>query len=153
MWIRPAEQADVGALHAALVHAANWDPAREPLPLDHPSLGPYRDGWGLPGDLGVVAEVDGAVVGAAYCRLTRGYGYVDERTPEVTIGVDESYRGRGIGTALLGALAERARSGGFEQLSLSVERGNPARRLYERAGYREIGVDEGGSIVMLLELW
>ena len=152
MWIRPAEQADVDALHAALVHAANWDPAREPLPLDHPSLEPYRDGWGRPGDLGVVAEVDGAVVGAAYCRLTRGYGYVDERTPEVTIGVDESYRGRGIGTALLGALAERARGRGFERLSLSVEPSNPARRLYERAGYREIGVDEGGSIVMLLEL-
>jgi ribosomal protein S18 acetylase RimI-like enzyme len=152
MQIRPAEQADVDALHAALMHATNWEPQRPPLPLDHPSLAPYRDDWGRPGDLGVVAEVDGAAVGAAYSRLGRGYGYVDEDTPEVTIGVDEAHRGQGIGAALLDALAERARERGFERLSLSVEPINPARRLYERAGYREIGVDEGGSVLMLLEL-
>src|SRR4051812_21006524 len=152
MWIRPAEQGDVAALHAALLQAANWDPARGPLALDDPSLAPYRDDWGRPGDLRVVAGVGGAAVGAASCRLPRGYGYVDEQTPELTIGVDEPYRGRGIGTALLGALAERARTDGFERLSLSVERENPARRLYERSGYREIGEDPGGGVLMLLEL-
>jgi GNAT superfamily N-acetyltransferase len=96
--------------------------------------------------------VAGTPVGAAYCRLTRGYGYVDEQTPEVAIGIDERYRGRGIGAALLGALADRARKEGFSRLSLSVERENPARRLYERAGYREIGEDPGGGVLMLLEL-
>jgi hypothetical protein len=40
--------------------------------------------------LGVVADVDGVFVGAAYYRLIHGYGYVDERTPEVTIGVDSA---------------------------------------------------------------
>lgn len=152
MQIRQAEQDDVDALRAALLHAFNWEPAREPLPPDHPALAPYRDGWGRHGDVGVVAEVDGRVVGAAYCRLTRGYGFVDEQTPEVTIGVDAGHRGRGIGTALLDALARAARDHGFERLSLSVEPVNPARRLYERAGYREIGVDRGGSVLMLLEL-
>jgi ribosomal protein S18 acetylase RimI-like enzyme len=150
--VRNATPDEVDALHAALLHAFNWEPAREPLPLDHPVLAPYRDGWGAAGDLGVVAEEDGAVVGAAYCRLVRGYGFVDERTPEVTIGVEPEHRGRGVGGRLLAALAERARTEGFERLSLSVEPANPALRLYERVGYRAVGMDDGGSVVMLLEL-
>ena len=75
--VRTARPDDVGALHAALMAAFNWDPSRERLPLEHPVLAPYRDGWGAVGDLGVVAEADGRAVGAAYCRLTRGYGFVD----------------------------------------------------------------------------
>jgi ribosomal protein S18 acetylase RimI-like enzyme len=150
--IRRADDGDLGALRAALLHAYNWEPTREPLPLDHPALAPYRDDWGQRGDLGVVAEEDGVVVGAAYCRLVRGYGFVDEQTPEVTIGVDVAGRGRGIGTHLLDVLADLALAHGFERLSLSVEPSNPARRLYERAGYREIGVDDGGSVLMLLDL-
>src|SRR3954451_2300700 len=109
MEVRTARREDVGAPPAALLPVFNWDPSREPLPLEHPVLAPYRDGWGAVGDLGVVAEADGRAVGAAYCRLTHGYGFVDERTPEVTIGVAPAYRGRGIGTLLLAALAGRAR--------------------------------------------
>jgi GNAT superfamily N-acetyltransferase len=148
MHVRAATADDVPVLHAALLHAFNWEPSREPLPLDHPVLAPYRDGWGAPGDLGVVA--DGR--GAAYCRLVRGYGFVDERTPEVTVGVDPDWRGRGIGTALLEGLAALAREHGFERLSLSVEPTNPALRLYERLGWRAVGMDDGGSVVMLREL-
>jgi ribosomal protein S18 acetylase RimI-like enzyme len=142
----------LATLDRALFHAANWEPTRDPLPLDHPALAAYRDDWGRPGDLGVVAEADGEPVGAAYCRLVRGYGYVDERTPEVTIGVDAAFRGRGIGSALLLALAELAKAEGFNQLSLSVEPTNPALRLYERLGYRPVGIDEGGSVTMIRAL-
>jgi ribosomal protein S18 acetylase RimI-like enzyme len=78
-----------------------------------------------------------------------GYGFVDEATPEVTIGVDAAYRGQGIGAELLAALAELARAEGFRQLSLSVEPANPALRLYKRSGYRAVGVDDGSSITML----
>jgi ribosomal protein S18 acetylase RimI-like enzyme len=147
--VRPATANDLPALHRALLHAFNWEPTREPVPLDHAALAAYRDDWGRPGDLGVVAELDGELVGAAYCRLVRGYGFVDERTPEITIGVDVAYRGRGIGGALLAALAELARAEGFGQLSLSVEPVNPAIHLYERAGYRPVEIDEGGSVTMI----
>lgn len=91
-------------------------------------------------------------MGAAYCRLAHGYGFVDERTPEVTIGVDAAHRGQGIGAALLAALAKLAKADGFEQLSLSVEPANPALRLYIRAGYRTIATDKGGSLTMLRTL-
>jgi ribosomal protein S18 acetylase RimI-like enzyme len=143
---------DVPAIYAALFRAANWDPSRERRSLEDPTLAPYHDGWGRRGgDLAVIAEDAGRPVGAAYCRLMHGYGYVDDDTPELTIGVESSYRGRGIGRELLDSLADLARLNGFERLSLSVEPDNPARRLYERAGYRQVGVDEDGGIVMLLD--
>jgi ribosomal protein S18 acetylase RimI-like enzyme len=150
--IRPGSTDDLPAIEAALLRAANWDSSREPRLLDDPTLAPYRDGWGRQGDLAVIAEAGGHAIGAAYCRLTRGYGYVDDDTPEVTVGVESSYRGRGIGGQLLSALADLARSHGFDRLSLSVEANNPARRLYERVGYREVGADEGGGVVMTVRL-
>ena len=60
-------------------------------------------------------------------------------------------RGRGIGAQLLRTLAVEAGRLGFARLSLSVERTNPARRLYERLGYREVG-GVGGAATLLLEL-
>jgi ribosomal protein S18 acetylase RimI-like enzyme len=150
--IRPGSVEDLPAIEAALLRAANWDPSREPRPLDDPTLAPYRDGWGQDGDLAVIAEAAGHAIGAAYCRLTKGYGFIDDDTPEVTIGVESSYRGQGIGSQLLSALADVARSHAFERLSLSVEQDNPARRLYERAGYRQVRVDAGGGVVMVVRL-
>ncbi|MBV8598398.1 MAG: GNAT family N-acetyltransferase [Actinobacteria bacterium] len=150
MRFRFGDADDLPAIQAALLLAANWDPSRQPRPLDEPTLMPYHDGWGRKSDLAVVAEEAGHAIGAAYCRLMRGFGYIDDDTPEVTVGVDGRYRGRGIGEQLLRALTEIARRHGFDRLSLSVEPHNPARRLYERLGYRQVGVDEAGGIVMLL---
>jgi RimJ/RimL family protein N-acetyltransferase len=84
-------------------------------------------------------------------RGCRRRGLRDRRRvlPEVTIGVETSYRGRGIGGQLLIALADLAHEHGFQRLSLSVEPDNPARALYERVGYRQVGLDEDGGIVML----
>jgi GNAT superfamily N-acetyltransferase len=148
--IRPGGPDDLPAIRAALLLAANWDASRAPRTLEDASLAPYHDGWGRESDLVVVADDAGRAVGAAYCRLMRGYGYIDDHTPEVTIGVESSHRGRGIGGQLLDALADLARRHGFQRLSLSVEPDNPARALYERVGYRQVGVDEDGGIVMLL---
>jgi ribosomal protein S18 acetylase RimI-like enzyme len=102
----------------------------------------YVIGWGRPGDAGVVALDEGFPVGAAWYRLFAadepGYGFVDERTPELAIAVVPSRRGRGFGEELLVALLERARAEGHEQVSLSVERDNPALRLYEKHGFRVV---------------
>jgi GNAT superfamily N-acetyltransferase len=95
------------------------------------------------------------VVGVALCRLftaeDHGHGYVDEETPEVAVAVAEGRRGRGIGARLLNGLADTARTAGFVRLSLSVDDDNPALRLYERLGYRELTRDEGG-VRMVLDL-
>jgi ribosomal protein S18 acetylase RimI-like enzyme len=44
-----------------------------------------------------------------------------------------------VGTALLRALIERARADDVPALSLSVERENPALRLYKQLGFRRVG--------------
>jgi ribosomal protein S18 acetylase RimI-like enzyme len=75
--------------------------------------------------------------------------YVDRRGDDVRI-VDisllPSHRGGGIGGTLLRrVIADADRSG--SSVSLHVEKGNPARRLYERLGFRE-RADEGVYFLM-----
>jgi ribosomal protein S18 acetylase RimI-like enzyme len=157
--LRAVAPDDVEHLQRALYDAIAWNPERELPPYDvviaHPEVERYHRDWGRSGDIGVIAEVEGAVAGVAFCRLftarDHGEGYVDERTPEVAVAVAEEHRGAGIGGRLLRELADAAQAAGFERLSLSVDAANPARRLYERLGYRELSVADG-DVLMLLEL-
>ena len=144
----------------ALYEAVSWDPDRELPPyelvIEHPELARYHGGWGRPGDLAIAAEDGGEVVGVAFYRLftedDHGHGFVDEETPELGIAVADGRRGTGIGTRLMNELAERARADGIGRLSLSVDAENPARRLYDRLGYREVSRDDAGGVRMILEL-
>ena len=143
----------------ALFEAVTWDPERELPPfavtIEHPELARYHREWGRAGDLGVVAVRGDEVVGVALARLftedDHGHGYVDEETPELAVAVAEGARGNGIGTRLLDELASAARRAGVHRLSLSVDSENPALRLYERLGYREVARDEDG-VRMVLDL-
>ena len=156
--IRPLSAADAPFLRVALYHAVHVPPGAAPPPpgvVDRPELARYVAGWGRPGDLGVVAEEDGAPVGAAWLRrwagAARGYGFVDAETPELSVSVLPGRRGRGVGTALLRHLLGAA-AGRFGAVSLSVSVTNPARRLYEREGFMAVGPPEGGSVVMVRPL-
>ena len=80
-----------------------------------------------------------------------GYGFVDEQTPELTIAIVPSMRGRGLGRELLEALLVHAREDGFERVSLSVEPDNDAIRLYEQHGFVKSG-ERAGALVMLATL-
>ena len=60
-------------------------------------------------------------------------------------------RGRGVASALPAAVVTEARRRGLRGPSLSVEDGNGARRLDERAGFEVVGRN-GGSDTMLLRL-
>jgi ribosomal protein S18 acetylase RimI-like enzyme len=140
--IRRGGAQDLRFLRDMLHHAYYW---RERVPGSLVSR--YVRGWGRPGDTAVVALDGGFPVGAAWYRVFSpdepGYGFVDEQTPELAIAVVPSQRGKGVGEQLLLALIERARQAGYSSLSLSVEPGNPARKLYERHGFRV--VDEGAE--------
>lgn len=57
------------------------------------------------------------------------------------VAVDEAYRRGGIGSALLEALIRYAKETGLQTLTLEVRAGNvPAMSLYEKYGFREIGL-------------
>jgi ribosomal protein S18 acetylase RimI-like enzyme len=157
--VRELGEDDVEHVRWALFQAVAWDPERALPPyedtIEHAELARYHRGWGRPGDLGVLASRGDEIVGVALCRLfterDHGHGFVDDETPELAVAVADGQRGGGIGTLLMNELAEAARSAGFARLSLSVDAENPALRLYERLGYRELERDEDG-VRMLLEL-
>jgi GNAT superfamily N-acetyltransferase len=119
----------------------------------------YLAGWGRAGDTAVIAvAARGQRLGAAWYRLfpaeAPAYGFVAATVPEVTIGVQATARGQGLGTRLLEALGALARDQGCRQLSPSVDRENPARRLYERLGFVDPGValPEDSSITLVATL-
>ncbi|MCX5064778.1 GNAT family N-acetyltransferase [Micromonospora lupini] len=144
--IRAATPADADFLVDMLVEAVNWLPERDwprERILADPALAHYVAGWMRRDDVGVVA-VDPAdrPVGAAWFRHLGaddpGYGYVADDVPELTIGVVDAWRGRGVGRALLRAVLDAARNGGIHTVSLSVERANVAARLYASEGFRTV---------------
>jgi ribosomal protein S18 acetylase RimI-like enzyme len=132
---------------------------RKPFPrevLGRSEVSRYVERWGREGDLGFIA-VDGGSgepVGAVWLRLLagaeKGYGYVDDETPELGMAVLPDYRGRGLGTDLLGRLLESA-GADYRKVCLSVSADNPALRLYERAGFKRVGGD-GSSVIMVKRL-
>jgi ribosomal protein S18 acetylase RimI-like enzyme len=144
--LRLAEPDDLPFLRTMLYEAAFWRPGRTRPPLERalaePRLARYLEGWRRPDDFGVVAVDAAKPIGATWARSftagAPGYGFVDETVPEVSLAVDPGHRGRGVGTALLRELLHQARDRGLARLSLSVERDNPSRRLYERLGFETI---------------
>lgn len=119
-----------------------------------PNLRHYVENWGRAGDLGFIALDEALPVGAVWLRKLlaedRGYGFVDDQTPEVGIALLPAYRGKGLGSALLEALFEAAKEI-YPAISLSVSIDNPARRLYERLGFAPVR-QEGDSLTMLKHL-
>jgi len=159
MNIRPSSREDVQFLKKMLYEAARWNPdwPREPIEevIGDPTLRRYHEGWGRESDSGVVAEFDGEPVGAAWYRLfpeaEPGYGFVDEKTPELSIAVVPLHRRKGIGGTLLRAAMVQAREEGHQTLSLSVAVHNRSRMLYQRVGFEKVG-EHGDHWTMLANL-
>ena len=145
--IRHAGTQDIPFMRDMLRHAyyARWGTEAD-VPLER-----YVAGWGRPGDTALVAIDEFQPVGVAWYRLfpeeEPGYGFVDEDTPELTIAIVPSRRGKGLGEQLLAALLDEARAQGRTEISLSVEPDNPAIRLYEQHGFARVG-ERAGALVM-----
>jgi len=155
---RTAQPSDLPFIRKMLYEAAFWRPGQTRPPIESalaaPELAKLLADWGKQGDMGVIAIDDTMQTGAAWYRFwtddNHSYGFVDAAIPELAIGVVEDQRGRGVGKALLRSLIEHARSNRIAALSLSVERDNPALRLYKRIGF-EIAESEGNAWTMVLE--
>ena len=163
MLIRDATPADLGAIQAIYAHhvlhgLASFEEVAPPL-------GEMRARFDAIVDAGkpyLVAEIDGRVVGYGYAssyRTRSAYRY----TLENSIYIDESARGKGVGSALLHALIERCRKGPWRQmLAVIGDSANVASiGVHRKAGFRQVGLLERvgykhgrwvDSVLMQLEL-
>lgn len=119
--------------------------------IDLPELQIYIADFGTQfGDHCLAAEVNGKIVGTVWSRIMADYGHINKDTPSLAISLLPEYRGQGIGTKLLNDLLSLLCEKGFRQVSLSVQKKNPAVRLYKRAGF-QILEEKGTEYLMFLE--
>ena len=146
--IRPLRQADEPLLWEMLyqaIYVAEGDLPPEREVVNQPDIAEYVRDWGRADDRGFMAvDAEGKQpIGAAWLRMltgdNKGYGYVDDATPELSVAVLPEYRGKGIGTRLLTELLQVA-SNYYPAVSLSVAGDNPALRLYQRLGFEIVGM-------------
>lgn len=152
---RAAGAEDFPFLATMLGEAAVWRPDKRTPTGDEaiadPRYAMYLAGWPRQGDFGLVAEGPEPVGAAWYRTYTEkdhGNGFVSEDVPELSIAVVASHRRAGIGRRLLLGLIESSIDQGYEALSLSVAEDNPARALYEAAGFVLVG-KHGHSCTMV----
>jgi RimJ/RimL family protein N-acetyltransferase len=134
--VREATLADVDRLLELLVAVAGegrWIGTEAPVDLERRRQRMVEDVEGADAII-LVAEADGEVVGELGLHLAR-YGVAD-----LGMLVAGGWRGRGVGTALLGEAVERARKAGAHKIALQVWPHNTAAiALYERFGFEREG--------------
>jgi len=158
--IRPITDKDIPFLWETLYESLFVLEGNEPFEKDiilDPHISKYVEGWGREGDLGFIAVDDaGKPVGSITARYfdeeNKGFGYVDWDVPELGMALLKTYRGHGIGTALMRKLFETLREKNVCRISLSVDPGNiSAMKLYKRFGFEEVGM-VGTSVTMVAEV-
>lgn len=157
--IKPATSEDIPYLWDMLYEAIHMGDGEERPPrsiLQKPELANYVENWGRNGDHALIAtDSDGKKIGAVWIRffkdMAKVYGFVDEQTPILSMAISHDYRGKGIGTKLMNEMCKLASNHSYKAISLSVDPSNPALRLYERFGFKKIGVD-GTSWNMMISL-
>lgn len=148
----PSDQAFLWEMLYQSLYVPEGSVAFERSILDLPEIAKYVKDWGCKKDDAGFVAVNKCEqpIGAIWLRLfqaeEKGFGYVDNRTPEIGMAVLVEYRCQGIGTSLLSYLLKWA-AGVYQNVSLSVAAGNPARRLYERQGFEVVG-KASGSVTM-----
>ncbi len=128
--IRPAEDADrrsLAQLFAAVAEERDGIAAEPPIDVEKRAAS-----WDL--DRTIVALAAGEVVGVLFViESSFGFG-------EIGMMVAANWRGRGVGTALVAAAIDWARTRGLHKLTLSVFPHNDAAiALYRKFGFVEEG--------------
>lgn len=121
-----------------------------------PELSRYYLDFGKESDLCLVAELNNELVGAIWTRIfsetEKGYGYVDSKTPELSMSVLKPYRNMGIGKKLLKEMIDRLIAMEYNQVSLSVDKLNFAYGLYQKFGFEIVeAVDQSATMIKRLK--
>jgi ribosomal protein S18 acetylase RimI-like enzyme len=153
---RVLKETDEPILWEMLYQAIYVPEGSKPLSRDIvnlPEISRYVQDWGRSDDAGIIAidKTNQKTIGAVWDRLltgkNKGFGFVDDMTPELAIAVMPEYRGFGVGTKLLMKFLKELQLK-YQAISLSVTSNNPAVRLYQRLGFETVEII-GDSITMV----
>ena len=143
--IYPISDKDTPFLKEYLYKALFVPPGSPPFPksiVDEEFLKPIYEKWGKRGDIGFTAKEKelNRIIGMAWVRLYNKVnlplGIIDPTIPTLTMAVDDNFRSKGIGTALIEKLIEAVKEQGFKGISLSVDHRNFAVKLYKKIGFK-----------------
>nr|USW04034.1 GNAT family N-acetyltransferase [Pseudomonas pergaminensis] len=137
--LRPAIVTDLPSIYRGeLAYIQQWEPTHEAgwRSQVERNLALWVDNF----ELLTVAVLDGQFVGYSLWKPEDGFAEL------YTINVSEAHRRKGIGRALLDAYGVAALGSGCTHLSLSVRPDNPARLMYEGAGFITVGTDAHGYL-------
>ncbi|UZO79960.1 GNAT family N-acetyltransferase [Aquimarina sp. ERC-38] len=159
MIIRKIADNEIEFLKEMLYEAIFVEDGQPQLPksiIKKPNLAKYITDFGLKKtDVCLVAIENKTLVGACWGRLfnekDKGYGFINSKTPELSIAVKVSYRNKGIGTKLIEEIIKLYQELNIKSISLSVDKRNPAFRLYSKLGF-EVKVETDKSLIMQREL-
>ena len=146
MNIRKLKTTETGILETLQYEAIFIPEGVEPPPFEiiyRPEIAIYYKDFGTKqDDYCLVAELDGKIVGGVWVRIisgeVKGFGYVDDETPEFAISLFPAYRNQGIGTKLMLAMIDYLRNKGYKQCSLAVQKANYAVKMYKNVGFEII---------------
>lgn len=143
--IREIKQEELSLLDNFLYEAIFQHENTPRLPKEiifNPEIYIYVKDFGKPDDLCLLAEIQGIVVGAVWTRILsgeiKGYGNIDNSTPEFAISICKEFRNLGIGTALMKNMLKLLHLKGYPKVSLAVQKDNYAVKMYCNLGFRII---------------
>ena len=114
--------------------------------ISNPELQVYIKDFGKETDFCLVADTKDKIIGCVWARIIagdiKGFGNIDENTPEFAVSVLKDFRGCGVGTALMKAMLELLSEKGFKKAGLAVQKDNYAAELYKKLGFKIIGQTE-----------
>jgi GNAT superfamily N-acetyltransferase len=129
----PDDSKDLFAAYAKIVDSGAGFPHEPPL-----SREAFDDYWIAHSSAVWIARADGELVGAYYIKPN----FVGRASHIANAGyfVLASHRGRGLGRTLVEHSLGEARRHGFDAMQFNlVFESNPARELYRRLGFQEVG--------------
>ncbi len=133
------------------IYVPEGSPQPDPAIINQPELAHYVVDWGKSDDRASFAVQEDVVIGVCWSRCFSadepGYGFISPDIPEISLAIHPDDRSRGIGTELLSELIEILRID-YPAVSLSVSPGNPAIRLYRRAGFSIHTADQDQLIMI-----
>ncbi|MFV0538664.1 MAG: GNAT family N-acetyltransferase, partial [Dysgonomonas sp.] len=77
------------------------------------------------------------------------FGNVDDATPEFAISLLKEYRNQGIGTSLMQQMIAYLKEKEYRQASLSVDKNNYAKKMYQKLGFNIIKENEHDYLMVI----